>query len=190
MRVAVEGHGSCRRSDSPNVTSGFRSATEQCIGELAQRERDRQLRAEEDATRERARRGADHERRERTRQAALGQADAEHRARLAQRFGQQAANRVRLHSEYHLFTVGHRNVAVAYARAAEAHHPGGHAPRRTPAAVRSRGASWDHQLALQRALGVGVDPPVIVYGDKLADAAAIVDRLLIDPTDTDLRSYA
>ncbi len=142
-------------------------------------------------SRERAARRADPDRREPAQQAAAEQADAEHRARLAQRFGQQAADRVNLHSEYHLFTVGHRNVAVAYARPVVAHHPGGHAPRRTPApAVRSRGASWDRQLALQRGLGVGVNPPVIVYGNQLADAAADVDRLLIDPSDIDLRSYA
>jgi hypothetical protein len=173
------------------VPRGFRAAAEQRISELEQRDRERQVRAEEGAVRERAAQRAERERRERAQQTEATQADAEHRARLAQRFGQQAADRVNLHGEYHLFTVGHRNVAAAYARPAEAHHPGGHAPRRTPApAVRSRGASWDHQLALQRGLGVGVDPPVIVYGDKLADAAANVDRLLIDPSDTDLRSYA
>jgi hypothetical protein len=137
------------------------------------------------AAKQRAGQAAERERREAAQSKAAEQADAEHRARLADRFGETGAQRVVLHREYHLFLVPHRDVAVAYPRPAAPRHPGGHAPRATVAASPS---SWAHQRTLQNTLNAGVDMPALVRGDRLLEAAAVVSRLLIDPTTAELEA--
>jgi hypothetical protein len=168
------------------ITS-FREAAERRIAELEQAERDRQVKREARAIEQRASAVADRERREAKLQADAEHAAADARAQLARRFGI-AATRVVLAADYYVFTVEHRDIAVAYRRDVTAYHPGGGAPGHAPALMATNGSSlsWRRQLALQNVLRVGVDMPTIVRGDALLEAAGDAGRLLVDPTPVEL----
>jgi hypothetical protein len=156
-------------SEPQTTPPSFRELAERRIEVLEQREQERKIAAEARAAEQQAGQVELRERREAKRRAEAEQQAAETLAALARDHGQEVAGRVRLGSEFYVFTVPARGGVVAYGR---------------PAGSTSRD-SWRHQQRLQEQLGVGLDPPAILVGAQLGEAAAGV-ALLVDPTPAEL----
>ena len=146
------------------TTGSFRQAAAKRLRELEQADRDRQVAREARAAADRANQVELRVRRERAQAEQGAQQAGDVRSRLARRFGI-APQQVNVHGEYWAFAVGYPDVFVAISR---------------PPGSTSRD-NWRHQQRLQAAFGVGLDPPAILVGAQLVDAADGLGRLLMDP---------